>query len=314
MAAGEGGEGMSGVDGAVDDVGIAAAGDVVESAAEGQVVSEKVEALFELQVEGEICGKALSAGCADEFLLVVKEAEGESGAGFEGVGDFEFVDDGEFEEGKISPGEKAVGSVPGIGAGLLRAEDGVVDVEIESLVGAGAGAGVGAHQHEAFAKVVAEADLEGAVVILTSVLEDVVSGGGVVGRVVDESVIAAALEEFGFQVDRRGEFLFEADAPVEEAREFQSVVVDGESCADGAGGGDAVGGAGGVGSGEESVLTRAGVGAGDQEDGRGVVDDADAGGEFGVSGIVEDIGSGEAGREDGVVDRYCPSRDGRRVR
>ena len=32
---------MSGVDGAVDDVGIAAARDVVESAAEGQVVSER---------------------------------------------------------------------------------------------------------------------------------------------------------------------------------------------------------------------------------------------------------------------------------
>ena len=132
---------MCGIDDAVDDVGIAAAGDVVEAAAEGQVVSEEVKAFFELQVEGEIRGKALGAGCADEFLLVVEEAERESGAGFDGVGDFEFVDDGEVEERKISPGEKAVGSVPGIRTGLLRAEDGVVDVEIESLIGAGAWSG-----------------------------------------------------------------------------------------------------------------------------------------------------------------------------
>ena len=101
MAGGERRCGMTdGVDSAVDYVGIAASGDVVESAADGEVVAEKVEAFFGLEVEGEVGGETLGAGWSDEFLLVVEEVEGESGAGFEGVGDFELMNDGEIEEGK----------------------------------------------------------------------------------------------------------------------------------------------------------------------------------------------------------------------
>ena len=63
-----------------------------------------------------------------------------------------------------------------------------------------------------------------------------------------------------------------------------------------------------VGSGVEieGVLAGAGEGAGNQEDGRGIVDDADSSGEFGVAGVVEDVGSGEAGREDWVTDDCVP--------
>ncbi len=50
LAGGEGGLGVCGVDDVVDDVGIAAAGDVVEAAANGQVVAQEVKALFELQI------------------------------------------------------------------------------------------------------------------------------------------------------------------------------------------------------------------------------------------------------------------------
>ena len=67
---------------------------------------------------------------------------------------------GQIEEREISPGQETVRSIPRIRSGLLRAEDVVVDVEVESLVGGGAGARVGAHQHVSFAKVVAESDLE----------------------------------------------------------------------------------------------------------------------------------------------------------
>lgn len=94
---------MGGVDDVVDDEGIAAAVDVVEAAAQGQVVSEEVEAFFELQVEGEVIGEAFGAGRADELLLIVEKAEGESGAGFGGVCDFELMDHGQLEEGQISP-------------------------------------------------------------------------------------------------------------------------------------------------------------------------------------------------------------------
>ena len=62
----------------------------------------------------------------------------------------------------------------------------------------------------------------------------------------------------------------------------------------------------GVGDGIKNVLARAGVGAGDQEDGSCIVDEADAGGEFGVAGAVEDVGSGEARREGGVADDLVP--------
>ena len=267
------------------------------------MVVEEMEAFFELEVERKIVGKALRAGCAEELLLVGESAERESGAGFEGVGDFELVNDREIEEGKVSPGEEAVGGVPGIGTGFLRAEDRIVDAEVEDLIGAGTGASVGAHQHVAFAEVVAEGDLEAVVAVVTGVLEDEVAARSVVESVVDESVIAAALLELGFHVDGIGEFLFEGNAPVEEARNFERAAVDGEGGGDGAGGGDASGADCAIGiDGVEEVLPRAGVGAGDQVDGRAVIDEADSGGDFGVAGGVEDIGSGEAGRERKVAD------------
>ena len=229
MAGGECGEWVGGIDDAVDYVGIAAAGDVIEAAAEGQVVAEEMEAFFELQVEGEVVGEAVGAGLADELLLVVEEAEGESGAGFHRVGEFELMDYGQLEEREISPGEEAVGSVPGIGAGLLGAEDRAVDVEVERLIGAGAGAGVGTHDHVAFAKAVAERNLEGVVAVVACVLEEEVAVGGASQRVVDEAAGAAAVEEFGFQIDGGGQFLFEAEAPVEGTWDLEGAGVGGES-------------------------------------------------------------------------------------
>src|SRR5579872_144334 len=267
LAGAEGGLRVGRVDDAVDYEGIAAAGDVVEAAAEGEVVSEEVKAFFELQVEREIIGEALGTGRADELLLVVEKAEGESGAGFEGVGDFELMNDGQLEEGQVSPGEEAVGSVPGKGAGLLRAEDGAVDVEIESLIGAGTRAGVGAHERVIFTEVVTEGELEGGVVIVARVLEEVV--GGVGGGVVDEAAGAALFEELGFKVNRGGKFLFEAEAPVEEAWDLERARVDGEGGGDRASRGDAGRKTVGIDR-EERVLASAGVGAGDEEDGRGI--------------------------------------------
>ena len=75
------------------------------------------------------------SGLADELLLVGELAEGKSGAGLHGIGDFKAMDDRQLEEMEVSPGEKAVGRIPRIRAGLLGAEDVVVDVEIERLVG-----------------------------------------------------------------------------------------------------------------------------------------------------------------------------------
>ena len=81
-----------GIDDIVDDEGIAASRDVVEATANGQVIAEKMEALFELKIERGVVGKALRSGQADELLLGIQEVEGKSGANFHRVSDFELMD------------------------------------------------------------------------------------------------------------------------------------------------------------------------------------------------------------------------------
>src|SRR5580704_5359338 len=80
-----------GIDHIVDDEGIAASRDVVEAASDRQVVAEEMEALFELEIERGVVGKALGSGQADQLLLGIEQVEGKSSANFHGVGDFELV-------------------------------------------------------------------------------------------------------------------------------------------------------------------------------------------------------------------------------
>ena len=199
---------MGGVDHAVDYIWIAAAGDVVESSAKSEVVAEEMEALFQLEIQRQVFGEAMLSGFADELLLVGELAEGESGAGFHGVGDFKAMDDRQIEKWKVSPGEEAVRRIPRIRAGLLRAEDVVVDVEIERLVGSCAGTSVGAHEHVGFAEIAAESDLERVVVIVARVLQDEVAAGES-GSVINEAAGTAALKIFSLGVNGSGEFFFE---------------------------------------------------------------------------------------------------------
>ncbi len=139
--------------------------------------------------------------------------------------------------------------------------------------------------------------------IFASVLQNEVAGGGVGASVVDESVGAAALEIFCLHVNRGGKFLLESDAPVEEARSLEISGVRSEGGVDRAA--SSRRGAVGI-CGEERVLASARKWTGDQEDGCGFVDDSDAGGEFRLAGVVENIGGGEAGSEIGVVDDVVP--------
>src|SRR3974390_79036 len=169
---------MAGIEHTVDDQGVAAAIDVVEAAAQRQIVAEKMESFFQLEIEREIFREALCAGRAQKLLLVVEGAEGESGARLHGICEFELMNDGELEERKISPGEEAIGSVPTVGSRLLRTENGIVDIEIQRLIRAGAGSRVRAHDHVAFAEVVAERELESGGAIVARVFEDEISAGG----------------------------------------------------------------------------------------------------------------------------------------
>jgi len=216
------------------------------------------------------------------------------------------VEYGNTEERKISPGEKSIGRIPRVRTGLLRAEDWVVDVEIESLIGAGSRASVSAHDRIGVAKVVTKRDLKGVVVVLASVAENEIAGSGGIARVVDEPIGAMPAEEFRFQVDGPGEFLLQTEAPVQESRGLERIVVDGERGREWASCGDAIGGlAVGI-DGEEKVGPAAGIRAGDQEEWGRVVDDADSGRELGVAGVVENIGSGKTWREYSLVDDSIP--------
>ena len=114
------------------------------------------------------------------------------------------------------------------------------------------------------------------------------------GSVINEAAGTAALKIFRLGVNGGGEFLFEAMLQFTKRGRLQRAGVGGERGRARAGGGDASGGrgAGGIGE-EESVLAGSGVGTGDQEDGRGLVDEPDAGREFRLSRVVEDISCGE---------------------
>ena len=53
-----------------------------------------MEFLFELKVQGEVVRVSFRTGFSNEFMLIVQKAEWKSGAGFQGVRKFEFVEDG----------------------------------------------------------------------------------------------------------------------------------------------------------------------------------------------------------------------------
>ena len=114
------------------DVGVVAvACDVVEASADGPIVAQGMEALFDVGIESEPSGEAAGAGRFNQLELVVYDVKRKARPQFGGVGEVET-----FVDGEQSPGEEAVGGIPGIGAGLLGAELRIVDVEVEDLVGA----------------------------------------------------------------------------------------------------------------------------------------------------------------------------------
>src|SRR5579872_337449 len=123
------------IDDVVDDIRVAAPGDVVEAPAHRQIVAHQVKTLFKLRVQREVVGITFGAGRADELLLRVEQAEGESGAGLDRVGEFGFVQNRQLEKWNVSPREKAIRRVPRIRPGLLAAENWIVNVEVERLIG-----------------------------------------------------------------------------------------------------------------------------------------------------------------------------------
>ena len=71
--------------------------------------------------------------------------------------------------------------------------------------------------------------LKSVVVVVTSVLQDEVAAGQIVGRVVNKVVRATALHEFSFHEEGCREFRLECNTPIQKARSLKVLVVDREA-------------------------------------------------------------------------------------
>ena len=100
---------MGGVDYAVHDVSIAAARNVVEASAQGPVVVEEMEFLFELHIQGEVVGEAFGTRLSNEFMLIVQKAKWKSGAGFHRVRDSNLWNMGRLKKGRYPQERKRLG-------------------------------------------------------------------------------------------------------------------------------------------------------------------------------------------------------------
>src|SRR5208337_2294362 len=133
-----------------------------------------------------------------QLLQVVVHAERESGAGFAGVSQIERMYEWQLEKWQETPGEKAVGRVPRIGARRLRTQDGIIDIEIENLVGTGARPHVRAHHHVALAEAATQAELKGVVMVLARVLQKEIATRLAIDGVVNEAMGLSFLQELRF--------------------------------------------------------------------------------------------------------------------
>ena len=106
----EGAEG-GGIDVVVDDEGVLAIGDVVETGAQGPFEAEKVKPLFDVEIQGGVIGETNLAGKSDKLLLEVDDVVGIAGAPVEGVIEFERVNPGQAER-RGAPRLDAVGRIP----------------------------------------------------------------------------------------------------------------------------------------------------------------------------------------------------------
>src|SRR5262249_20446228 len=182
---------------------------------------------------------------------------------------------------------------------LLGTELWVVDVEIKNLIGAGVGVRVGGEQHVTVVEGATSPNLEGVVVVLTSVLEDEVPvGSHGVSEIVGQAVDATLLDVFGLEIDVRREFAFKSNAPVHEPGSLQRVRVSRKSGGDGAGDQP-------VGR-EERVLASAALRTSDEKDRSGIVKEPNPGGKLGFAGVVQNVRGGEPRRDQGVTNDLVP--------
>src|SRR2546430_13266327 len=116
------GETLRRVDVVIHECGISVACDVVESAAHRPIRSQKSEALLQMRVQTKVRGETPRSRCFHKELLRIHDTESESAASFHGIRRIHSIKDCQFKKGQQSPGEHAVGNVPGIRARGLRAQ------------------------------------------------------------------------------------------------------------------------------------------------------------------------------------------------
>src|SRR5208282_2293662 len=163
-AAGEGamleiaeGAESGGIDVVVDDEGVLAIGDVIETGAQGPFEPEKMKPLFDVEIQRGVIGEADLAGQADKLLLEVDNVVGIAGAPVEGVIEFEGVNPGQTER-RGAPGLDAVRRVPGKRPSELRTEKGYIESGIQNRIRASLRARVRKKQRIALPQGVAEGE------------------------------------------------------------------------------------------------------------------------------------------------------------
>src|SRR6266536_296209 len=157
-----------------------------------------MESLFKVQVEREVLGKTMRPWRLNQLSLGVDHRKGEPGTGFAGVADIEA-----FEQGQPSPGNEAIGSVPGIRSGDLRADGQIIEGIVEHLVGSRTGASVRGGNDVALAECAAQVNLESVIAVAASILQKETRAVRVGAGVVHESIRAIPLKEFRFQENLR---------------------------------------------------------------------------------------------------------------
>src|SRR5690348_4307841 len=129
------GEEIGRADVVVNGAGIAAAGDVIAAAAQGEIVIAQGNSLFDVGTEREEARITNVVQRLQKLLLLVDDGKRIAGAPVDGVGEIELMDQRQAGQRGHAPGKEAVGTIPGIRAGALQSAIEIVNAVGEDSVG-----------------------------------------------------------------------------------------------------------------------------------------------------------------------------------
>src|SRR5579872_543260 len=171
-----------------------------------------------------------------------------------------------------------------------------------------AGASVRTHHRITLPEIAAQRDLKGVVAVIASILQDEVTAGQIVRRVVNEVVRTPTLHEFRFHEQRCGKFFFQSHAPIEKSRRLKVLAIDRKRGKNWSWSGYNRAAeirwlAGRV---EKVIFAFSSVGSRDQDEVGRVVHQSHAGRKLGVAGVIDYICAGETRRNEWLAHDFVP--------